>query len=396
MQYKLNQCKEFYNNKNIKIKNIELYEDNDKSIEINTLPDYKFFNESQILFEFCIFKNTFNIENGVHFSLGIKKQRIEILFFKNCIFENNIRLFNELIEYELIFENCIFLEEVNLEKSIFEKHCGFSNSIFFNGINLKDTSFDSRVSFRNITLNTKNEFNLEETYINNKVEFIRICSKDLVQGEYLDYNSFYKSIEEKKEEKYLNVKNRETARIIKDSFEQQNNIIEANKYYALEMKKREEEELTKDLKEGKNFFEWLVFKVHGISSNHSQDWLLALFWIISFSFSIGTITNDFEEYHISFLNLIPAFFIFIMSLIISSLEIEFKNILLIIFGFISYGLYSIISYDFNLYNVANHINPFSVMNSWDNITFSELIFKVIIAYLIYQFIISIRQNTRRK
>ncbi len=45
---------------------------------------------------------------------------------------------------------------------------------------------------------------------------------------------------------------------------------------------------------------------------------------------------------------------------------------------------------------SNSINPFSVMSSNDNLTLVGLLFKVIIAYLIYQLIISIRQNTRRK
>ena len=33
------------------------------------------------------------------------------------------------------------------------------------------------------------------------------------------------------------------------------------------MKERE-----KELDSKKDFFEWLVFKFHGLSSNHSQDW----------------------------------------------------------------------------------------------------------------------------
>lgn len=43
-------------------------------------------------------------------------------------------------------------------------------------------------------------------------------------------------------------------------------------FYALEMKERE-----KELNPKKDFFEWLVFKFHGLSSNHSQDWTLVLF-----------------------------------------------------------------------------------------------------------------------
>lgn len=325
------------------------------------------------------------------------KKYSKIEFF-NCTFNEKV-IININGENKIIFRECIFNKNV-IYKGIFSKieliKCTFNDIVDF--IELEKIFFlKIRFSlFKNIVSITKSNIEKFESSLNQFSEslFFSKISINIITLK----SSYYKKIVindiknfRQKEIMSDNISDRETARIIKDSFEQQNNIIEANKYYALEMKKREE-----DLTEGKNFFEWLVFKVHGISSNHSQDWLLALFWIMSFTFSIGTITNHFEEYHISFINLIPAFFIFIMSLIIASLEIEFKNILLIIFGFISYGLYSIISCDFNLYNVTNHINPFSVMNSWDNITFSEFIFKVIIAYLIYQLIISIRQNTRRK
>lgn len=68
------------------------------------------------------------------------------------------------------------------------------------------------------------------------------------------------------------IKNREIVRIIKNIYESQNNIIEVNKFYALEMKERE-----KELNPFKEPFEWLVFKIHGLASNHSQDWILSLF-----------------------------------------------------------------------------------------------------------------------
>ena len=160
--------------------------------------------------------------------------------------------------------------------------------------------------------------------------------------------------------------------------------------------KEREKELEADLKKGKNFFEWLVFKIHGISSNHSQDWLLALFWIINFTFALGTIKCSINLFGLNFISFIPFIFIIIISLRLSTLENIFKNGFLVFFSLISYGLYSLITSDFQLHKVVNHINPFSVMNSWDNLTFGEFIYKIIIAYLIYQLIISIRQNTRRK
>jgi len=394
MQYKLIECDKFYDNyKIIEINEIEIYEDGNKDIKINTLIGYESFREAQINFNNCVFKSIVDIETAIYYSRGEQFQRIEFLYFKNCIFENNIRLFNELIEYELIFENCIFLGEVNLEKSVFENYLGFSNSIFFEGINLKDTSFDSRVSFRNVTLNTKNEFNLEETYINDKVEFIRICSKDLVQREYLDYSSFYKSIEEVKEEKYLNVKNRETARIIKDSFEQQNNIIEANKYYAIEMQKMEEELKKADKVK---ISEWLIFKIHGLTSNHSQDWLLALFWILSLSFGLAFINciNEYLDTKLEYMLIDTLVYSIVIILSVFIVQKEKINNFYLIGLF--YLIYGFTTKDFTLYNIVNNINPFSIMTEFSELTFLTLVYKLTIAYLIYQLIVSIRQNTRRK
>ncbi|WP_228289361.1 hypothetical protein [Poseidonibacter lekithochrous] len=191
------------------------------------------------------------------------------------------------------------------------------------------------------------------------------------------------------------VKNRETARIIKNSFEQQNNIIEANKYYALEMKEREKE-LNQDRKEGKNLLEWLVFKVHGLASNHSQDWLLSLFWILSFSFGYGFINciNEYLDNKLEFM-LIDIFLFGVITLI-SAFVVESKRINNYILIAIFYLIYGFTSKDFNLYDISNNINPFSIMTGWQELSFLTLSYKIIIAYLIYQLIISIRQNTRRK
>ena len=59
-------------------------------------------------------------------------------------------------------------------------------------------------------------------------------------------------------------------------------------------------------------------------------------------------------------------------------------------------LYIYTAKDCALTNFANVINPFSIMLKGDPLNLGILIFKVIIAYLMYQFVVSIRQNTRRK
>lgn len=62
---------------------------------------------------------------------------------------------------------------------------------------------------------------------------------------------------------------------------------------------------------------------------------------------------------------------------------------------ISLFMFMFLSY-IDLDIIAMNINPFSIMTSKEPITLGLLIFKITIAYVIYQFIVSVRQNTRRK
>ena len=61
-----------------------------------------------------------------------------------------------------------------------------------------------------------------------------------------------------------------------------------------------------------------------------------------------------------------------------------------------YLIYIIFTEDYQLCIFSNIINPFSIMTGMDEVNFGTLVYKVIIAYLLYQFIVSIRQNIRRK
>lgn len=207
----------------------------------------------------------------------------------------------------------------------------------------------------------------------------------------LKYNN-YKEIKEPIES--INIKNRDTARNIKFTLEKNGNIIDSNTYYNFEMIKREEE-LEEERKNGTNFIDWLVFKIHGLSSNHSQDWILALFWILSFTFmmlinkNINCMLSNNLEYFIS--GLFIYFLMINLSLYTLNKKIN-KFYLILVF----YIIYAFLSKDYILKDYSNILNPFSIMSGKEELTFAILIYKIIIGYLIYQLIISIRQNTRRK
>ncbi|WP_066167636.1 pentapeptide repeat-containing protein [Aliarcobacter cryaerophilus] len=333
-------------------------------------------NYFQISFYQCQFNN---IDlNDVIFNSNI--------LFQNCQFNNidltgtkfNYLEFNSITEAKKIYfssmkvngrfelNNCTFDDNVYFGFSEFNDNVVFTKTVFKENINFHCTTFDKLAIFKN--LNFEKKLNLEDTIFKDKTKFLKLEA---------------------------DVANRETARIIKDSFEKQNNILEANKYYALEMKEREKE-LEKDLKNGKNFFEWLVFKIHGISSNHSQDWLLTLFWIISFTFLSVSIEKIFSS-SLNFSDKGVLSFLVFSIIVASNIYLSnTKKAYYLISIFIYYCIYSIFTQDWLLKFFSNKLNPFSIMTGNEELTFSALIYKIIIAYLIYQFIVSIRQNTRRK
>lgn len=189
--------------------------------------------EPNILFENCIFNNILEL-TGTEFNY---------LEFNNITKAKDIYFSGMKVNGRFELNNCTFDNNVYFGFLKFNDNAVFTKTVFKENINFEYTTFEKLAIFKNS--NFEKELNLEDAIFKDKTKFLKLEA---------------------------NVANRETARIIKDSFEQQNNLIEANKFYALEMKQRE-----KELSPKKDFFEWLVFKFYGLSSNHSQDWTLVLF-----------------------------------------------------------------------------------------------------------------------
>jgi hypothetical protein len=233
-------------------------------------------------------------------------------------------------------------------------------------MNLEATTFEKLVLFNNVTINTP--LDLSKTTFKDEANFLGIKTE---------------------------VANRETARIIKHSFDKIGNIIEANKFYAKEMKEQEKELTWKN-----NLSEKLIFNFHKISSNHSQDWEISLYWIFTITLGILIIQYEIVEdmgiyYDIS-VSYIVTLLIFIAGLSLVEISKQFKIIFVFMYNFILSLAYIAISNDSSLCYVSNMVNPFSIMTGQESLSFYALIYKIIIAYLIYQLIVSIRQNTRRK
>jgi hypothetical protein len=327
------------------------------------------------------------------------------LIFEDCIFEDKISLYK--YSHELKFMNCEFRDKFEIvirKKGITTFiHCNFQY-LEFRSVDIEDTiKFEDCIIGEFILRNVDFEFifSFIKTTINKKIELDHVefseeaffnestikDKLDLTKTIFYKQKNFYKLKTE--------VANRETARIIKDSFEQQNNIIEANKFYALEMKERE-----KELDPKKDFFEWLVFKFHGLSSNHSQDWTLVLFWIMNINFLYSYLNTVSATLTLVFKILFSLVLILVIGCMIVKIpEDDEKNrwlttIPITIVCYFFYGY--LVEKDWLLSEYSKNLNPFSIMDGNDPINIGTLIYKITIAYLIYQLIISIRQNTRRK
>ena len=319
--------------------------------------------DTSIIFTKCHFLDVTNFS---------KLSEVKDITFDNCTFDEDI--FFHKIEFKnlFIFEDCTISKNITFQNITFNKTTSFINTKFLGEFNLIHTRFDDLALFNDVDVNT---LLLDNTFFNKEANFLKIEVTNL---------------------------DRETARIIKYSFEKQGNIIESNKFYAKEMEERRkelaitiEDKKEKSLKTWKDYF---VFKVHGITSNHSQDWLLSLYWI----FIVGSTAFFYELYFLiessyNILNM-ATISIFLISPLIINIVIEnkfgkYSKCYLFLIYSLNHVYIQIFKSDTITTSFSEVINPFQKIT---DISLIELIFKVMIGYLVYQFIISIRQNTRRK
>ncbi len=359
------------------------------------------FNEN-LKFDRAIFNNRlFNTEQNNF----LDESSIKRLEFNKCVFDKEFKL-NQYTIDKFIIQDSKFkdrfefqsnsINDIKIQNSKFEKVSIFTKSKFIE-LYISDSVFKENIDFRGSIFGKKNELakrptTLKSVIIDKSINFRNVkfyYGLDIPDTKINDLSSFLNA------DLAVAYTPRDTFRRLKHEFDSIGNIIEANKFYHKEMQKMEEE-LTKELP--KNFSEWIVFKIHDFSSKHSQEWVLVLYWIITITFlyshlKIFLYQENTEYYIIPFvLNMFVFIFIVLEFLISKNINITYKFLSTIIIYFI----YGFITNDFALKCFSNNINPFSIMTGHDTLTFSTLIYKIIIAYLLYQFIISIRQNTRRK
>lgn len=229
-----------------------------------------FINKSfeSLVIDRCCFEGKFYINK----QYNAKQRTLEIdnLSLKNTKFHGNFKLHN------------VELHNLTLQDVDFERNADFfktkfltSSQIVFHAVNFRalalfgDTVFKEHLLFEYVTFEGYSHFrnavfkkglNLEYANIEKEMNFFGISGL---------------------EEKASRAKtSRETYRTVKYQLQKVGNIIDANKYHALELDKKRQDACFKMCDSWNDFADCLVLLVHKASSNYSTNWAFAFGWIV--------------------------------------------------------------------------------------------------------------------
>ena len=284
----------------------------------------------------CIFENKCYINN----QYGGNTSQIEIdkLIIKDTVFNKNFKLHHAKVKY-IDLRDSDFFKNADFFKSSFEQ--GYKNKINFHTINFNElalfgeTEFYQQLEFKYVTFKGYSHFRSATFHQGLNLEYANIEQEMNffnIQG--LDNSQ---SIENTSQETY---------RIIKFQLQKVGNIIDSNKYHSLELSKHRVKLLLSDKE--MSFFQFQrasVALLHYLSSIHSTSWILILFWLLI----VGLVTN-YSIYHVVELDKTIEY----MSIFTTNVNENFAN---------------------------NHI--------------IFLLNKISLGYLYYQFLTTIRMDTRK-
>lgn len=389
-----------------------------------------------------------------------KKQCSRILkriSFSNATFKKQIEFIRVTFEKQVSFEGTIFLDNANFQEVIFKEDTEgieelqgtiFEGVKFYKEAIFNEAEFKGKAKFFRTKFKDYTSFHKTKFY--NTVSFENAVSKDLFYfhdvsigeldliGFHYEKANFLILTNIDKSNPILtkaNFKNKDTARIIKAHFEQQNNITEANIYFVLE------QEFFLDLlsKENSAYPNQTIDKVsllfNKYVSNYGTDWVRVLIIMFGFGFSASLGYSFFDspvklffypyilkDYIVDFnlleryILLLSVYYSFILYLLYdeSSKENNSKGwcwFFLWLFVYIIVFMLSDVLQAVNNKTISL-INPLNIFNQdiailqnntiHKNINYFETIalygifVKGVAVTLIYQFIISFRNSSRRK
>jgi len=222
---------------------------------------------------------------------------------------------------------------------------------------------------------------------------------------------------------------RDIYRQLKLSLDNSKNYIDADKFYALEMKAYEKELslkvkgrlLFKDLK---TFEDWLEFKVHGFISNHGLSWTRPLFLVVFLTVLFFTLLLAF---HLKFavetfgtvlaaLGILLLFILFNRLDALKKYKVFINLTVLILLALLSY--FTFVSGDLAVTSskevhrdfwqflncLSELVNPFGILKKSNDCLkqlglmpndFFYLFYQLAVAVLIYQTVVALRRRVKR-
>lgn len=277
----------------------------------------------------------------------------------DSVFKENFKLHNAKIN------------SFHIEDTDFEKHADFFKSSFQKGVLTENKGEDisqndigfKAINFRGLAL-------FGDTIFKRKLIFKYVTFESyshfrkakLEKGLDLDYSNIqnemnFFDVQQLGTKEAKKNTSQETYRIIKHNFEKIGNKIEANKYLALEL---EQKKITLEIKKPREWLDYLVFKTHWMSSEFGTNWLKPILFISLTSL----MTICFLHYSL------------IIEVIFNPSVFKFKYVFEAVNDFFKY-----------MY----------ILNKSKELTSSAAILllnKALLSYFYYQFLISIRKNTK--
>lgn len=384
-----------------------------KSVDFNELSDgINGYDKIEIVFKNCKFTDiTINEEiilDDIFLENDIEDKNLDINFIRVTASEFNEKFYinkqydgndKELHIKKLIIENTTFkhnfklhhciTDEILLKDTDFEKNADFYLSHFESGIK-ENINIQAPIEFKALNFNGLALFGDTKFHKKFYLKYVTLegyshfRNAEFNEGLNLDYANIQNEMnffgsKGLKSDISKNNTSQETYRIIKHQFEKLGNKIEANKYHALEL-----EQKRKKLEEEKgDWKERLVFMFHDLSSKHSTNWFRALLWIVF----IGSITVLLNQ---SFWFILLPPIIYFLSTKCNDI-ISFKLSVQILSFAIVIGVYP------NIY-MDDIFKFISILTKEDDFCYNYFLMtfnKVSLGYLYYQFLMSVRKDTRK-
>jgi hypothetical protein len=261
--------------------------------EILSTLDPKF---KHINFVNCVFVNDANID-----------LELESLSFDDCCLEGKCYINKQYGEEK----KCLKINRLSIKDTVFHANFKLHNCEVENFV-LRDVDFERNADFFKTKFLTATDIVFFAVNFRGLALFGDTVFKEHVLFEYVTFEGYthfrkahfkkglnleYANIEKEMnffgvtglEQKQSKAKTtRETYRIIKYQLTKVGNIIDSNKFHALELAKRTEEVCCKPDEGFKASADCIVLGLHKLSSNHSTSWPLAFFWV----FLVGVLTNN--------------------------------------------------------------------------------------------------------